>query len=149
MSKEILESFARIECLKAPKEADIQVELLKSKIGENGAEKIIVASPSTDAQEYSLRLARKKARIMYFGGLPPSKKFIHFESNIPHYGEQMVQGSYASKYHEQKLALDLIKLGMIPADKIINHITPLPSINEGFALIGEGKVMKVVTTPHE
>lgn len=148
MSEEILASFARIEYVKTPKEADKQEEVLKSTIGENGAEKIIVASPSPDAQEYSLRLSRKKAHVMYFGGLPPSKRFVNFESNILHYGEQIVQGAYASNYAEQKLALELIHLGMILADKIINHVIPLPSINEGFALIGAGKVMKVVTIPH-
>ncbi len=149
MSQEVLAGFARIEYIKVPEKADQQEELLNMKIGKKGAEKIIVASASPEAQEYSLRLSKKRANIMYFGGLPPSKKFVNFESNILHYGEQIVQGSYASKYAEQKLALELIDLGMIPAEKIINHISSLPSINEGFALIGAGEVMKVVTVPHE
>lgn len=149
MSKEILEGFKRIDFLKVPREANKQKEFLEAKIGKDGAEKIIVSSPSKTAQEYSLKLAKKRAKIVYFGGLPSVKNFINFESNILHYGEQMVIGSYASSHKEQKLALELINLEMIPANRIINHIFPLESINEGFILLDQGKVMKGVTLPNK
>ena len=148
MSEKILKSFNRIKFLKVPNEVDKQKELLKAKIGKDGAEKIIIASPSEDAQEYSLKLSRKRAKILYFGGLPSATKFINLESNIIHYGEQMLLGAYASSHDEQKLALEMINLKMIPTGRIINHVFPLNSINESFALMGEGKVMKGVTVPN-
>ncbi|MGB9763335.1 MAG: alcohol dehydrogenase catalytic domain-containing protein [Minisyncoccia bacterium] len=149
LSKNALINFDRIQYIAVPKEAEEQEKYLKNLLGDEFADRIIVASPSMEAQEYSLRLSKKGAKIVYFGGLPPSVKNIKFESNILHYGEQIILGSYASKYEEQKLALKLILKNMIPADKIINHISPLEKINESFNLIRNGKVLKVVVIPNE
>lgn len=149
LSKNALSKFNRIEYYNVPKSLEEQEKYLRNILGEDLPDRIIVASPSPEAQEYSLRLSKKGAKIVYFGGLPPSVKNIKFESNILHYGEQMILGSYASKYEEQKLALKLIIKNMIPADKIINHISELENINESFNLIRSGKVLKVVITPNE
>jgi len=149
LSKEALKNFYRIKYIAVPLDSKKQEDILREILSDDYPDRIIVASPSPDAQEYVLRLSKKRAKIVYFGGLPPSQQFIKFESNILHYGEQQVIGSYASKYEEQKLALKLIYFNMIPANKIINHITPLEKINEAFDLIKEGKVLKVVVLPNE
>lgn len=149
LSKKALENFNRIEFYAVPKDIYEQENYLKQILGDKLPDRIIVASPSYEAQEYSLRLSKKGTKIVYFGGLPPSVKHIKFESNILHYGEQSVYGSYASKYEEQNLALKLILKNMVPADKIINHISKLDKINECFELIKNGKVLKVVILPNE
>lgn len=90
----------------------------------NGAERIIVACSSNKAQEDALRMAKKRARIVYFGGLPKGKPTIDFASNYLHYGEQEVTGAYASNYMQQHQALAMIRSGTLSAEKYITHILP-------------------------
>lgn len=112
-----------------------------------GAERIIVACSSGQAQEDALRMAKKRARIVYFGGLPKGRPTIQFASNYLHYGEIEVTGAYASTYKQQHQALAMIHSGAIEADKYITHILPLPEIAKGFGYIRRGESLKVVVKP--
>ncbi len=109
-----------------------------------GAERVIVACSSNQAQEDALRMAKKRARIVYFGGLPKTKPTINFASNYLHYGEHEVTGAYASNYKQQHQALAMIRSGAIRADKYITHIIPLEDIAQGFEYIRSGESLKVV-----
>lgn len=112
-----------------------------------GAERVIVACSSNRAQEDALRMAKKRARIVYFGGLPKDKPTIRFASNYLHYGEHEVTGAYASTYKQQHQALAMIRNHTIDADKIITHVLPLEDIALGFQHIRSGEALKVVLQP--
>jgi len=118
-----------------------------SETGGKGADRIIVACSSNKAQEDALPMAKKRARIVYFGGLPKTRPTINFASNYLHYGELEVTGAYASTYKQQHLALDMIQSGVLRADQIITHIIPLAEINDGFEHIHSGQALKVVVKP--
>jgi len=143
LSKNILKGFDRVNFIDIPKKVENLTNFLKAKTNCGGIDKIVVACSSKEAQEYSLNLAEKRAKILYFGGLPENQ-YAKLNSNIIHYGEQMILGSYASNYYEQKTALDMINLNIIPTEKIINRISRLDMINENFELIKQGKVTKAV-----
>jgi L-iditol 2-dehydrogenase len=128
-------------------EAGDTVKAVLTQTSGKGAERIIVACSSNQAQEDALRMAKKRARIVYFGGLPSTKPTIQFASNYLHYGEQEVTGAYASNYLQQQLALDMIRTGIMRADKIITHILPLEDIAKGFEYIRSGEALKVVIKP--
>ncbi len=114
-----------------------------------GADRIIVACSSNQAQEDALRMAGKRARIVYFGGLPRTKPTINFASNYLHYGEFEISGAYASTFKQQQQALAMIRSGMLPASKLITHVLPLEQIAAGFDYIRSGEALKVVIKPSQ
>jgi L-iditol 2-dehydrogenase len=92
-------------------------------------------------------MAKKRARIVYFGGLPKTKPTIHFASNYLHYGEQEVTGAYASNYKQQQQALSMIRSGTLSADKYVTHVLPLEEIAKGFEYIRSGEALKIIIKP--
>jgi len=130
-----------------PSDGDL-VDVVMDETDGQGAERIIVACSSNKAQEDALRIAKKRARIVYFGGLPKTKPTISFASNYLHYGEQEVTGAYASNYKQQHQALAMIRSGTLSADKYITHVLPLEDIAEGLELIRSGEALKVVIKPN-
>ncbi len=123
------------------------VEVVLAETGGKGAERVLVACSSNQAQEDALLMAKKRARIVYFGGLPKMKPTINFASNYLHYGEHEVTGAYASNYKQQHQALKMIRSGNIRADKYITHIISLDEIATGFEYIHSGEALKVVVKP--
>ncbi len=123
------------------------VEAVLEETSGKGAERIIVACSSNQAQEDALRMAKKRARIVYFGGLPKAKLTINFASNYLHYGELEISGAYASTYKHQQMALAMIRSGTLSADKYITHLIPLEDIAQGFEYIRTGQALKVVVKP--
>ena len=109
-----------------------------------GVDVVIVAASAKIAQEQALKIAGKKGRISFFAGLPKDNSTINFDSNILHYQEISIFGSFASYREEYEEALNLIVSKKIEAKKFITHILPLEKIEEGINLIREGKTLKVV-----
>jgi L-iditol 2-dehydrogenase len=66
------------------------------------------------------------------------------DANRIHYGEIAVIGafSYHPSFHE--LALDMIKRGIIPAEKIITHKYSLDEIDLAFKAAAGGDALKVI-----
>ena len=120
------------------------VEKILSLTENKGVDVVIVAASAKTAQEQALKIAGKKGRISFFAGLPKDNSIINFDSNILHYQEISVFGSFASYREEYEEALDLIASKKIEAKKFITHILPLEKIEEGINLIREGKTLKVV-----
>jgi len=110
----------------------------------NGVDVVIVAAPAKVAQQQALKIAGKKARVSFFGGLPGNDSIIAFDSNFLHYNEISVFGSFASNRVEYVQALNLIASGKIKAKNFITHQLPLERIEEGFGLLRKGKALKVV-----
>ncbi len=99
-----------------------------------GADAIIVAAPSSIAQEQSLELARSRAHICFFGGLAGNNGTISLNSNIIHYKELFVHGSSLATTEQIKICIDFIDRQMIDAKKFISKIITLeeiPKIMEG------------------
>lgn len=122
-------------------------ETVMAKTEGRGADRIVVACSSVQAQEEALKMAARKGRILFFGGLPATNAVIEFSSNFLHYRELTVVGAYASVFKQQKLASELIRTGAIDAEKIITQKLPLSRIEEGFELIKNGDALKVVILP--
>ena len=55
-----------------------------------------------------MEMAAPRGRVLFFGGLPKGKTHMRFPSNILHYQEVQVHGSYASRYRDQVQALDML-----------------------------------------
>ncbi|MFC1919641.1 alcohol dehydrogenase catalytic domain-containing protein [Chloroflexota bacterium] len=76
-----------------------------------GADVIIVACSSLEAQDQSIFFAGKGGRVNFFGGLPRGQSIINIDSNLLHYREVSVTGSHGSTPGDNKEALDILSRG--------------------------------------
>ncbi len=112
-----------------------------------GADVVIVACSSAEAQEQAMEMAAPRGRVLFFGGLPKGTDHIRFPSNILHYGEVQVHGSYASRHRDQIHALDMLAGDVGGLRRVISDVVPLERTPEAFARIRAGEVLKIVVKP--
>ncbi|MBM3241369.1 zinc-binding dehydrogenase [Candidatus Poribacteria bacterium] len=127
-------------------EEDFEKIVLDETNGE-GADVVITACSSPDAQEQALNVIAHRGRINYFGGLPKGSRKISIDSNLIHYKECFVLGSHGSVPGHHRIALDLIASGAINVRKLITHRFPLDSILEAFRVVEKREAMKAVIFP--
>ncbi|NQT83043.1 alcohol dehydrogenase catalytic domain-containing protein [bacterium] len=124
------------------------VEKVMEETGGLGAEVVIVACGSHQAQMDALRMAAKMGRVSFFAGLPKDRPTITFDSNLLHYREISVFGAYASYRAQFVEALELISPAQggakIEAAKVITHRLPLERIVEGIVTTKKGEGLKSV-----
>ncbi len=112
-----------------------------------GGEKFdcIVAACSVKAvQALALRLARKKARISWFAGVPKDDPFLPVDTNHIHYNEISLFGAFASNLRHYREAAAMVARGDLPAGKFITHVFKLDDIVHAFETIEAGQGIKVV-----
>ncbi len=114
---------------------------------EIGADVVIVACSSDVAQEQAMEMAAPRGRVLFFGGLPKGTTHMRFPSNILHYLEVQVHGSYASRHRDQVLALDMLADDVGGLRRIVSDVIGLEEAPEAFARIRAGEALKVVVQP--
>ncbi len=148
-------SKKRLEMIKKEFSADVVISateedfvqrVLDETNGE-GANVVLTACASPDAQEQALSVIAHRGRINYFGGLPKGSRNINIDSNIIHYKECFVLGSHGSVPRHHRIALELISSGAIDVRKLITHRFPLDSILEAFKVVENREAMKAVIFP--
>ena len=115
--------------------------------GGRGADVVMIAAPSAQAQEWAIQMAAKRGRVNFFAGLPKSDPYIKLNSNLIHYREIFVSGTHASTPRQNRIALELIASGHIDAARLITHRFPLDGLVEGIGVVESGKGLKVVVHP--
>jgi L-iditol 2-dehydrogenase len=127
-------------------DVDVVDEVLKLTDG-RGADVIITAAASGQAQEQALRMAARQGRISFFGGLPKDNPFITVDSNLVHYRELMLVGANGSSPAHNADALRLIASGSVPVADLITHRMPLEQALEAFDVVARGEAIKVTIEP--
>ena len=89
-----------------------------------GADVVIVACSNDVAQEQAMEMAAPRGRVLFFGGLPKGKTHMRFPSNILHYQEVQVHGSYASRYRDQVQALDMLARDEGGIRGVVSEVVP-------------------------
>jgi len=112
-----------------------------------GADIVIVAAPSGEAQAQAIYMARNLGTVNFFGGLPPNTKEIPINTNRIHYKEIFVHGSHGSSPKDNAMALKFISSGQVPVGRLITHTLPLDEINEGLRLVESREALKVILKP--
>src|SRR5438552_564604 len=87
-----------------------------------GADVVIVACSSDVAQEQAMEMAAPRGRVLFFGGLPKGTTHIRFPSNVLHYREVQVHGSYASRHRDQVHALDMLATDVGGLRRVISEV---------------------------
>ncbi|HHW03753.1 MAG TPA: alcohol dehydrogenase catalytic domain-containing protein [Thermoanaerobacterales bacterium] len=115
--------------------------------GDQGADVVIVANSSPEAQAEALKMAGNRARVNFFGGLPRNKSMVTMDTNIIHYREVFVHGSHGASPGHHRKALDLIGSGAIKIGRYISHRFCLDDILEGYKVAESHEGLRVVINP--
>jgi L-iditol 2-dehydrogenase len=123
------------------------IRRVKEETGGLGADVIIVAAPSPQAQEAALSMIAPRGRVIFFGGLPKDNKMITIDANIIHYTECSITGASSSLGRQNREALDLISQGLVNAKEYITRRFTLDQIVMAFDAVENKEAIKVVIFP--
>jgi L-iditol 2-dehydrogenase len=114
---------------------------------EDGVERVIVACSNARAQEQAMEMAASRGRVLFFGGLPKGTTTIAFPSNVLHYREVAVLGSYASRRIDQRRALEMLAENTANIRDVVTDVVPLEETPAAFPRLRRGEALKIVVTP--
>jgi len=122
---------------------DTVAEILEA-AGEEKFDVVVTACSVKAVQDCALRLARQKARISFFAGIPKDDPILPIDTNHLHYNEISVFGAFASNLRHYRQALEMVTRGDLPASKFVTHVFALDDIAEAYATIEAGRGIKIV-----
>ena len=112
-----------------------------------GADVILTACPSPEAQVDAIHMAKNRARVNFFGGLPKGKSMVTLDTNVIHYKELFIMGAHGCVPRHHGQAIELIASGAIHIGNFISHRFPLDRITDAFAAAESHAGMRVVVQP--
>jgi L-iditol 2-dehydrogenase len=116
-----------------------EVEALTRGLGINVS---ITACPSPDAQSLSIELGAVNGRVIFFGGLPESKKYVPLDTNIIHYKQLIVSGTSKASLLQIYKSIKLIESNVIQLDDLISAEYPIDKVHSAFEKAIEGNGLK-------
>ena len=123
------------------------VERVLEETGKLGADVIFTSNPSPQAQVDAIYMAKNRAKVNFFGGLPKDKSMVTLDTNIIHYKELFISGAHgAMPIHHQK-AVELISSGRINVKKFLTHTFSLDDIADAFKTAENHSGLRVVVNP--
>ena len=127
-------------------EVDV-VDRVKELTDGRGPDVVITATAANVTQEQAIRMAARRGRISFFGGLPKTNPYIQCDSNLVHYRELMIMGANGSAPSHNKRALEYISSGQVPVKDLITVHLPLDRALEAFDIVAKGEAIKVTIEP--
>lgn len=112
-----------------------------------GADVILTAAPSPQAQQSALSLAAIGGRINFFGGLPKDGSTVLLDTNLIHYRELLVTGTTACSTADCWQAAAIVNSGRVNLSDLISARYPLSESLAAFAKAESGQALKVVIQP--
>jgi L-iditol 2-dehydrogenase len=112
-----------------------------------GADVIFTSCPAPQAQADALKMAKNRARINFFGGLPKDKSIVPLDTNIIHYKELIVSGAHGAMPIHHGRAVELISTGKVDVKKYITHHFSLDEIGKAFAAAEGHSGLRVIVNP--
>ncbi|QJD88395.1 alcohol dehydrogenase catalytic domain-containing protein [Cohnella herbarum] len=123
------------------------IERVLEETGGLGADVVITSNPSPEAQVDAIYMAKNRARVNFFGGLPKGKSMVTLDTNIIHYKELFVHGAHGSLPAHHQKAIDLIGSGVIDMKRYISHRYPLDEISQAISAAEDHVGMRVIVQP--
>jgi L-iditol 2-dehydrogenase len=128
-------------------EDDDGVEQVMSRTDGRGADRVSVAAPSKQAQQAALEMAAKRARVVYFAGLPKHDPVSPLDMNQLHYKELAILGAYGATHRQYRITMGYLNRRKDDLAPVVTHRFPLERIEEAFATIRDGTGLKMVIVP--
>ena len=110
-------------------------------------ERVSVAAPSKQAQQSALEMAAKRARVVYFAGLPKHDPVSPLDMNQLHYKELSILGAYGATHRQYRITMDYLDRRQEDLARVVTHRFPLEHIGEAFETIRSGTGLKMVIVP--
>jgi L-iditol 2-dehydrogenase len=123
------------------------VAAVRGLTGGRGADVVIVAAGSGQAQRDALAMAARRGTVSFFGGLPRDRPTVTLDANIVHYREVGIVGANGSSPDHNRQALALIASGAVPVADLITHRLPLERTLEGIHALTRDDAIKVTVEP--
>ena len=123
---------------------DNGVAELRERTNGEGASRISVAAPAKPAQQAALEMASKRARVVYFAGLPKHDPVSPLDMNELHYKELAILGAYGATHRQYRITMGYLDRRQDELGRMVTHRFPLERIAEGFETIRSGAGLKVV-----
>ena len=138
--------FTGADIYLSPLSDDIKAQVKEETKG-RGADAVIVACNSPQAQEEALELVRKRGSVNFFGGLPKDSPTIKLNSNLIHYGEFSLTGTHGGSSEHCRKALSLIAEGKIKAKRYLTHKFSLSELLAGIETVEKKEGLKTIIKP--
>jgi len=123
------------------------VGAVKDRTRGRGADVVIVACSSGEAQQQALEVAATGGRVNFFGGLPRGKEKVTLNTNLIHYKQLLVTGTTRSSIHQFRKTLDMLASGRLDIKPIITARVTLTEIEVVFKGARDVKTLKTVVLP--
>jgi L-iditol 2-dehydrogenase len=141
---EVAKAFADVCICSAEEDAIARV---REETGGLGADVLLTACPAPEAQADAIYMAKNRARINFFGGLPKDQGKVTIDTNTLHYKELIVSGAHGCVPRHHQQAISLIASGVIDAKRYISHRFPLDQAVEAFRAAESRAGMRVLINP--
>jgi L-iditol 2-dehydrogenase len=126
---------------------DNGVSEVVARTGGDGAERVSVAAPSKQAQQAALEMAARRARVVYFAGLPKHDPVSPLDMNQLHYKELAILGAYGATHRQYRITMGYLDRRQEELGRMVTHRFGLEEIAEAFQTIRSGAGLKVVVVP--
>ena len=123
------------------------IERVLEETGGLGADVIFTACPSPQAQADAIHMAKNRAKVSFFGGLPKDKSLVTLDTNAIHYKELFITGAHGAMPIHHIKAVELIAGGRIDAGKFVSHTFRLDEIVGAFHAAEAHSGLRVVVNP--
>jgi len=151
ISDQVPERLGKARALGADRAVNIIEEDLASVVANEtdgaGADVVIVAAPSHQAQEQAVCLASAGGRINFFSGMPKQQPAIRLDANLIHYKELVVTGSTGCSTADCRRALALIVSGKVDLRQLVGGRFAVRDTLAAFAAARDKSGLKVVLEP--
>ena len=111
-----------------------------------GADAVIVAVGSAEAQRQALAMGAINGRVNFFAGTYPQTE-LAVDPNLIHYRQLVVTGSHDFTPHHFSTALKLIQYGIVRVAPLISHRFPLAEVREAFETTAGRRGLKSMVLP--
>lgn len=108
-----------------------------------GAEAVIVAVGSPEAETAAFDIVGQGGCINFFAGTYPSTS-ISIDPNVIHYKQLWVTGSFHLKGGGTRSALQLLHRGDVKVLPLVSHRLPLSRVAEGYEIVANRRGRKVL-----
>lgn len=116
--------------------------------GGRQADTVIVCTGAMPAFEQAIASVDKGGTILFFAPTLPGVN-LSIPVNDFWRNEITLVTSYANSPDDANIAIDLIRAGRVPVNKLVTHKLPLEETAKGFKLVAEGKEsIKVIIEPN-
>jgi L-iditol 2-dehydrogenase len=122
-------------------------DVVDSRTDGHGAERVSVAAPAKPAQQAALEMAAKRAKVVYFAGLPKHDPVSPLDMNQLHYKELDIRGAYGASHRQYRITMDYLDRKQDVLAAVVTHRWPLEQIADAFETIRSGSGLKMVIVP--